>query len=205
MQCVERLAERESAEDYLGRTLKAQLQEPMPVFETSMQHPSVEERFSNPEEVSTAGIVLFDALARFQAGDTQSGLRCLQQLQHSRSLLTLIDALCPGLSAQSDKRSQRIRRLLGDRAEETCSGGDQGSAREKSTQTEPARTDSAELTLRQRTVLRLVLDGCSNVEIARRLSISKNTVKWHLKGIFRQLGVENRCSALKVARLRKLI
>ena len=181
------------------------------MFETGMQHPSGEGRFSHPEEVSTAGIVLFDALARFQAGDTQSGLRCLQQLQHSRSLLTLVDALCPGLSAQSDKRSQRIRRLLGDCAEGAGNGGDQGAAREESTQAEasrlgePARTDSAELTLRQRTVLQLVLDGCSNVEIARRLAISKNTVKWHLKGIFRQLGVENRCSALKIARLRKLI
>lgn len=191
--------------------LKAQLQEPMPVFETSMQYPSGEERFPHSEEVSTAGIVLFDALARFKAGDTQSGLRCLQQLQHSRSLLTLIDALCPGLSEQSDKRSRRIRALLGDNVETAGDGGVQDSAGSGSTAVEtssfaePLRTNGAELTLRQRTVLRLVLDGCSNVEIARRLSISKNTVKWHLKGIFRQLGVENRCSALKIARLRKLI
>ena len=181
------------------------------MFETSTLHRSGEERFSNPEEVSTAGIVLFDALARFQAGETQSGLRCLQQLQHSRSLVTLIDALCPGLSAQSDQRSRRIRRLLGDCTDEAGNGADQHLATKNSTQQETAsavrasETNGAELTLRQRTVLRLVLDGCSNVEIARRLSISKNTVKWHLKGIFRQLGVENRCSALKVARLLKLI
>ncbi len=137
----------------------------MPVFETSTLHRSGEERFSNPEEVSTAGIVLFDALARFQAGETQSGLRCLQQLQHSRSLVTLIDTPCPGLSAQSDKRSRRIRRLLGDCIEEAGSGADQDLAAKDTAQPEAAsparasRTAGVELTLRQINVLRLLLHG----------------------------------------------
>ena len=174
------------------------------MYEAGMQGHSSGEYGANPDDVAAAGIVLFDALARFQAGETESGLECLEQLQKSRSLSALIDALCPGLSSRRDKRSQRIRRLLPDGAESrecyrTSSLPDEGPS------LKPRIKELVELTVRQRTVLMHVRDGCSNVEIASRLSISKNTVKWHLKEIFRVLDVENRCSALKVARLRKLI
>ena len=176
------------------------------MFETGMQQLRSEEHLSAADDVSTAGIVLFDALARFQAGETEGGLRCLQQLQRSRSLITLIDVLCPGLSARSDQQSRRILSLLpGETGNPDQARGADGNP-EVSAQAEcvPDLEDGV-LTLRQRSVLKQVREGCSNTEIARRLAISKNTVKWHLKEIFRRLEVENRCSALKVARLRKLI
>jgi DNA-binding NarL/FixJ family response regulator len=53
----------------------------------------------------------------------------------------------------------------------------------------------AALSRRQRDVLRLVADGRSNVEIAEELFISVNTVKFHLRCIFRQLGIANRVQA----------
>jgi DNA-binding NarL/FixJ family response regulator len=53
----------------------------------------------------------------------------------------------------------------------------------------------AGLSRRQRDVLRLVADGRSNVEIAGDLFISVNTVKFHLRCIFRQLGIANRVQA----------
>ncbi|MDB5976511.1 MAG: regulatory protein LuxR [Nevskia sp.] len=171
------------------------------MLETSAQCRPDEQQPASSGDVTRAGIVLFDALARFQAGETKSGLRCLQQLQQSRSFATLVDALCPGLSTRSDKRSRRIRRLLPEASEGTgC-----GEASDLRGLLSAQIPSPDELTFKQRTVLRLVLDGCSNIEISNRLAISTNTVKWHLKGIFRQLGVENRCSALKVARLRNLI
>src|SRR5205807_1277317 len=51
------------------------------------------------------------------------------------------------------------------------------------------------LSERQLEVLRLMVGGLSNREIAGRLYISVNTVKFHLRAIFRELGVRNRVDA----------
>jgi DNA-binding NarL/FixJ family response regulator len=48
---------------------------------------------------------------------------------------------------------------------------------------------------RQREVLGHLATGCSNDEIARRLFISPNTVKFHLRAIYQRLGVHNRVEA----------
>lgn len=51
------------------------------------------------------------------------------------------------------------------------------------------------LTSRQREVLYALADGCTNREIADRLTISEPTVKKHLQHVFRTLGVSNRVAA----------
>jgi len=51
------------------------------------------------------------------------------------------------------------------------------------------------LSTRQREVLRLLAEGRSNTEIAAALFISVNTVKFHLRAIFRELGLRNRVQA----------
>jgi len=56
------------------------------------------------------------------------------------------------------------------------------------------------LTDRQMEVLKLIADGFSNKEIARKLDLSENTVKIHVSGIFRALGVSNRTQAAVAAR-----
>lgn len=58
-----------------------------------------------------------------------------------------------------------------------------------------------ELTDRQREVLRLLLLGHSNKEIARSLGVLEGTVKVHLRSIMQRLGVRNRTQlALMAAR-----
>src|ERR1700760_2404532 len=60
--------------------------------------------------------------------------------------------------------------------------------------------DVALLTLRQLEVLSRVCQGKTNKQIATELGLSEKTVKAHVTGIFRVLGVVNRTQAVLVAR-----
>ncbi len=51
-------------------------------------------------------------------------------------------------------------------------------------------------------ILQLVEAGCSNMQIAQELSVSVNTVKYHLKNIYGKIGVENRMQASRAFRER---
>lgn len=51
------------------------------------------------------------------------------------------------------------------------------------------------LTRREKQIIRLVARGMSNKSVAQLLSISDATVHFHLKNIYRKLGVRNRTSA----------
>ena len=53
------------------------------------------------------------------------------------------------------------------------------------------------LTAREHDVLALVADGRSNRDIARQLSISEHTVKFHLASIFGKLGASTRTEAVQ--------
>jgi LuxR family maltose regulon positive regulatory protein len=53
-------------------------------------------------------------------------------------------------------------------------------------------------------VLRLLVVGRNNQEIARELIISVNTVKYHIKHLYQKLGVSNRLQASEAARRLKL-
>jgi DNA-binding NarL/FixJ family response regulator len=57
----------------------------------------------------------------------------------------------------------------------------------------------ADLTDRERQVLRLVAAGVPNKQIARRLGISHKTVKSHLTHVFRNIGVGDRLQAARWA------
>ncbi len=61
------------------------------------------------------------------------------------------------------------------------------------------------LTEREREVLRLLLEGASNREIARRLMLSVNTVKRHVYNLCGKLGVQSRTQAIARARALNLL
>ncbi len=67
-----------------------------------------------------------------------------------------------------------------------------------------ARNDPAIAALgistREREVLDLLAEGCSNKVIARRLKISPNTVKTHVSRVFEKLDVASRTQAIQKAR-----
>ena len=62
------------------------------------------------------------------------------------------------------------------------------------------RAPRVSLSAREIEVLRLVADGASNGEVARRLHISEATVKSHLVHVFSKLGVASRTAAVSEAR-----
>lgn len=61
------------------------------------------------------------------------------------------------------------------------------------------------LTDREREVLRLMVDGLNNAEIAERLVVSLSTVKYHISNILGKLGVDNRVAAVTQALQRRLV
>ena len=61
------------------------------------------------------------------------------------------------------------------------------------------------LTARELEVLRLVADGSTNGEIARKLWVTEQTVKFHLSNVYRKLNVANRTEASRYAHLNGLV
>lgn len=61
------------------------------------------------------------------------------------------------------------------------------------------------LTERELEVLNLVAEGFSNLEIAERLGVSRNTVKFHVSSIIGKLGATSRTEAVTVGLRRGLI
>jgi len=60
-------------------------------------------------------------------------------------------------------------------------------------------TAGEDLSEREQQVLRLVLKGLSNREIARQLDIAENTVKHHIGEIYQSFGVTSRAEAMAAA------
>jgi NarL family two-component system response regulator LiaR len=61
------------------------------------------------------------------------------------------------------------------------------------------------LTEREQEVLKFMVDGMNNAEIAERLVVSLSTVKYHVSNILMKLGVDNRVAAITLAIQRKLV
>lgn len=60
----------------------------------------------------------------------------------------------------------------------------------------PPETEIFRLTKREHQILHLVCEGFNNRDISDKLSISDNSVEWHLKNLFSKMAVTNRTSAV---------
>ena len=65
--------------------------------------------------------------------------------------------------------------------------------------------DRALLNSKERTILKLIAEGLTNKQIGEVVCLSKSSVKYHNKAIFRKLGVSNRAEAVRVAAEQSLL
>lgn len=85
-------------------------------------------------------------------------------------------------------------------------GTDRGGHRRKqlrATRSQPARNhqrDTVRLTRRELEILRLAATGSSNVQMAKLLWVTDQTIKFHLSNVYKKLGVPNRSAAAAAAR-----
>ena len=62
--------------------------------------------------------------------------------------------------------------------------------------------DDVRITRREHEVIELIGEGLSNKEIADRLNISVESIRWHLKNIYQKLHVHSRTEAASKIRPR---
>ena len=62
-----------------------------------------------------------------------------------------------------------------------------------------------DLTAREKEILKLMVDGLPNTEIANHLGVSPSTAKFHVSNILSKLGVTSRTEAVSVALKQKLV
>jgi len=77
--------------------------------------------------------------------------------------------------------------------------------RRRSVEPAPPPGASSPLSSRETQVLRELVGGARNAEIAGRLHITERTVKAHLSSIYLKLGVETRAAAVAIAVQRRLV
>ena len=61
-------------------------------------------------------------------------------------------------------------------------------------------TEPEQLNQRENEILSLIADGLTNREIAQKLSLAQDTVKWYNKQIFAKLGAASRTQAVSIAK-----
>jgi NarL family two-component system response regulator LiaR len=65
--------------------------------------------------------------------------------------------------------------------------------------TRPAQESGPDLTDRELEILQLMVDGLSNPEMAKKLFVSRSTVKFHVSNILMKLGATSRTEAVSMA------
>jgi LuxR family transcriptional regulator, maltose regulon positive regulatory protein len=149
------------------------------------------------------GLVLL-AMAHMQTQNSAEAVVTLERALllsavdgYSRVYLDMGVGLIPLLrqiSMQSEIPEEGIRllRILGDKV-----FGDEQTIYSVPRQLQPLAVPLSE---RELEILKLISDGLSNYEIASRLIVTLETVKWHIKNIYRKLDVRSRTQAITRAR-----
>lgn len=75
----------------------------------------------------------------------------------------------------------------------------------KKKEVEKYEIKNTQLTLREKEIMTCIAEGMGNRKISEKLFISTETVKTHVKNIFKKLEVKNRVEAIMAARNKKIV
>ena len=144
-----------------------------------------------------------DAIPRLAAVSPQSRILVFTAYDTDEHVLGAIKAgaagyLLKGASAEEIGRAIRTVHAGGSHLEPRVA------AKVLQEMTAPRRAADV-LSERERTVLRLVAEGQSSKQIARSLSITERTVKFHVGSIMNKLGADSRAQAVALAVQRGLL
>jgi len=108
-------------------------------------------------------------------------------------LRSAVEAGCVGLFTKDRTATELVEALRAAAQGETLFA--QSSLVRLLREPDPSALPAADLTPREREILGLLVEGCSNADIAQRLAMSVNTVRNHNQAILRKLGVRSRLEA----------
>jgi DNA-binding NarL/FixJ family response regulator len=153
--------------------------------------------------------------------DSNESIGVAELLARARELVPHLTAIVVSEHSQSERIDSALRSGAAAYVVKTAHAEDLASAVRQSfehsvflaqgqvRQPEPPPADvddgGADLTRREREILRLVAEGHSNAELAKMLWVTEQTVKFHLSNIYRKLDVSNRTEAGRWAQLHGLL
>jgi DNA-binding NarL/FixJ family response regulator len=147
-------------------------------------------------DLGLPGFSGIEALVRFRKAFPRARILIISATEDSDSVRAALDAGAVGYLPKTSTP-----KVLSDAIRLVLDGGfyvpPQAMGTVLPTKKPPSLADLG-ITERQADVLRLVARGLSNIEIARRLTISENTVKQHAHAAYRALGVSSRTEAMVV-------
>jgi DNA-binding NarL/FixJ family response regulator len=145
-------------------------------------------------DLGLPGCAGLEALIRFRKTLPRARIAIISATEDPDSVRAALDAGAVGYLPKTSSP-----KVLADALELIVHGGTyippQAGEGEAPPRKEPKLSDFG-ITDRQADVLRLVIKGLSNAEIARELSIAENTVKQHAHAAYRALGVNSRTEVL---------
>ena len=147
-------------------------------------------------DLNMPGIGGLEALRRLRAAWPTVQVVMLTVSEQQADLVAAVQAGARGYLLKHLKADEFLDMLHGlERGEAAMSRLTTARLMSSVSQLTPAASDPVKLTERETELLRLLAEGCSNKTIAQKLSLSENTVKYHLKNVLQKLGVHNRTEA----------
>ena len=149
----------------------------------------------------TGGI---EATRQIAARSPGTAVLVLTMFDNDESLFTAMRAGARGYLVKGAERDEIVRAIEAVAAGDVVFGAGVAARALAFFATAPAGSRAArpfpELTDREIEILQLVADGCSNLDIARRLHLADKTVRNHVSNVFAKLQVSDRPQAIVRAR-----
>jgi two-component system NarL family response regulator len=150
-------------------------------------------------DVSMPNVSGLEALRRIRAAWPEARVVMLTASDEGEDLFTAVEAGACGYLLKSLKSDEFLEMLAGVEQGEAAMSRQTTNRLLQGLSRRAQAAPAASLTERELELLGLLAGGLSNKAIAQAMSLSENTVKYHLKNILQKLNVHNRTEAAAYA------